>query len=292
MDVLSKKKSLCIRGVLYDLSEPLIMGILNVSTDSFFDGGKYSDKDKLVARIRQMRDDGADIIDVGGVSTRPGAGNVSESDEMRRLLPVMEMIRDFFPDSVISIDTTRSSVARKMVSEYGAAMINDISSGNSDKKMLDTLADLKVPYIAMHMQGTPRTMQLDPRYDDVVNDIIRFFAEKIRVMRSRGIADIIADPGFGFGKTVDHNYIIASRLEEFGILDIPVLAGFSRKSMICRLLKVNPEKALTGTIVLNAVAVLKGVDILRVHDVSEARDTIRVISKLKKMHLEGDYPVT
>lgn len=288
MDVFSKKKSLCIRGVLYDLSEPLIMGIFNVSPDSFFDGGKYPDKNKMVARISQMRDDGADIIDVGGVSNRPGAVNVSESDEMRRLSPVMEMIRDFFPDSVISIDTTRSSVARKMVSEYGVAIINDISSGNSDKKMLDTVADLKVPYIAMHMQGTPRTMQMDPWYDDVVNDIIRFFAEKIRVMRSRGIADIIIDPGFGFGKTVDHNYIIASRLEEFGMLDIPVLAGFSRKSMICRLLKVNPEKALTGTIALNAVGILKGVDILRVHDVSEARDTIRVISHLK-MHMEGDF---
>jgi dihydropteroate synthase len=283
MDILGKKKSLCIRGVLYDLSEPLIMGILNISPDSFFDGGKYFDKNRMIARIRQMRDEGADIIDAGGVSTRPGADDVSESEEMRRLSPVMEIICDLFPELVISIDTTRSSVARKMVGEYGAAMINDISAGSSDKKMLDTIADLKVPYVAMHMQGTPRTMQLNPRYDDVVNDIIRFFAEKIREMRSRGIADIVIDPGFGFGKTVDHNYILAGRLEEFGILGMPVLAGFSRKSLICRLLKVNPEKALAGTIALNAIAILKGVDILRVHDVSEARDTIRVAGKLKAM---------
>jgi dihydropteroate synthase len=283
MDILGKKKSLCIRGVLYDLSEPLIMGILNISPDSFFDGGKYFDKNRMIARIRQMRDEGADIIDAGGVSTRPGADDVSESEEMRRLSPVMEIICDLFPELVISIDTTRSSVARKMVGEYGAAMINDISAGSSDKKMLDTIADLKVPYVAMHMQGTPRTMQLNPRYDDVVNDIIRFFAEKIREMRSRGIADIVIDPGFGFGKTVDHNYILAGRLEEFSMLGMPVLAGFSRKSMICRLLKVNPEKALAGTIALNAIAILKGVDILRVHDVSEARDTIRVAGKLKAM---------
>jgi dihydropteroate synthase len=283
MDILNKKKSLCIRGILYDLSRPLIMGILNATPDSFFDGGRYPDAGGIAARINQMRLEGADIIDVGGVSTRPGADDVPEREEIRRLSLVMEVIRAEYPDIIVSIDTCRPEVARIMTAEYGAGIINDISSGSAGYKMFETIARLQVPYVAMHMQGTPQTMQLDPQYGDVVNDIIRFFAEKTRIMRSMGIADIIIDPGFGFGKTVDHNYTLAGRLEEFSLLDMPLLAGFSRKSMICRLLSVNPEKALTGTIALNAIAILKGVDILRVHDVREARETIQVVQHLKKM---------
>jgi dihydropteroate synthase len=282
-----RKKTLNIGGVLYDLSRPLIMGILNVTPDSFFDGGRYRDAGKIIERVRQMHDEGADIIDIGGVSTRPGAGEVSENDEMRRLSGVMELIRTSFPDLVISIDTYRSAVARRMVAEFGAGIINDVSSGSFDKKMLDTIADLRVPYIAMHMQGEPGTMQIAPGYEDVVNDIIRFFAEKTLKMRRIGIADIIIDPGFGFGKTVDHNYMLAGRLEEFGMLEMPVMAGFSRKSMICRLLKVNPEKALAGTIALNAIAVLKGIDILRVHDVREAKDAAMVAGYLRMMQESG-----
>jgi dihydropteroate synthase len=282
MDPFTKKKSLCINGVLYDLSNPLVMGILNATPDSFYDGGRYPDKGSVIQRIGQMIGEGADIIDVGGVSSRPGAPAVSEDEETRRLAWVMEPLREKYPEIIVSIDTFRSAVALKMVRDYGAGIINDISSGTFDDAMFDTIASLRVPYIAMHMQGTPLTMQDDPRYDDPVDDIIRFFADRTAIMRERGMSDIIIDPGIGFGKTVDHNYIIAARLEEFGMLGLPVMAGFSRKSMICRLLRVNPDKALTGTIVLNAIAILKGVDILRVHDVKEARETIMIVEHLKK----------
>lgn len=283
MDVFARKKSLCINGILYDLSEPLIMGILNATPDSFFDGGSYPDPGAITARVGRMIEEGAAIIDVGGVSTRPGADIVSEGEEIRRLSGVMEVVRKSFPDIAVSIDTFRSAVARRMVMDFGAGIINDISAGNLDPGMTETIAELQVSYIAMHMQGTPQTMQADPRYDDVVDDIIRFFAEKTAEMRRMGINDIIIDPGFGFGKTVDHNYTLAGRLEEFGLLGMPIMAGFSRKSMICRLLKVSPEKALAGTMALNAIAVLKGVDILRVHDVGEAHDVVRVAGYLKKM---------
>lgn len=283
MDVFARKKSLCINGILYDLSEPLIMGILNATPDSFFDGGSYPDPGAITARVGRMIEEGAAIIDVGGVSTRPGADTVSEGEEIRRLSGVMEVVRKSFPDIAVSIDTFRSAVARRMVMDFGAGIINDISAGNLDPGMTETIAELQVSYIAMHMQGTPQTMQADPRYDDVVDDIIRFFAEKTAEMRRMGINDIIIDPGFGFGKTVDHNYTLAGRLEEFGLLGMPIMAGFSRKSMICRLLKVSPEKALAGTMALNAIAVLKGVDILRVHDVGEAHDVVRVAGYLKKM---------
>ena len=282
MEVFTRKKSLCIHGILYDLSKPLVMGILNATPDSFYDGGRYPDAGAVIERAGQMVEEGADIIDVGGVSTRPGAVPVSEVDETRRLSWVMELVRDKYPELIISIDTFRSAVARKMVRDYGAGIINDVSSGSMDKGMAETIAGLKVPYIAMHMQGTPQTMQTDPRYDDPVDDILRYFAARTRELRNMGIADIIIDPGFGFGKTLDQNYILAGRLEEFGLLGMPVMAGFSRKSMICRLLRVNPAKALTGTIVLNAIAILKGVDILRVHDVREAVETITVVEQLKK----------
>jgi dihydropteroate synthase len=282
MDPFTRKKSLCISGVLHDLSKPLVMGILNATPDSFYDGGRFPDKGSVIQRIGQMIEEGASIIDVGGVSSRPGATPVSEDEETSRLSRVMDLVRINFPDIIVSIDTFRSAVARKMVRDYGAGIINDISSGTLDKKMFDTIAGLGVPYVAMHMQGTPLTMQDDPRYGDPVDDIIRFFADKTAVMRERGIHDIIIDPGFGFGKTVDHNYILAARLEEFGMLGLPVMAGFSRKSMICRVLRVNPDKALTGTIALNAIAIMKGVDILRVHDVREAVETIMIVEHLKK----------
>ncbi len=282
MEVFTKKKSLCINGVLYDLSKPLVMGILNATPDSFYDGGRYPDAGSVIERVGQMVEEGACIIDVGGVSTRPGAVPVSEEEETRRLSWVMELVREKFPELIVSIDTFRSAVARKMVRDYGAGIINDVSSGSMDRKMAETIAGLNVPYIAMHMQGTPQNMQTAPQYDDPVNDILRYFAARTRELRNMGVADIIIDPGFGFGKTLDHNYILASRLEEFGMLGMPVMAGFSRKSMVCRLLRVNPAKALTGTIALNAIALLKGADILRVHDVREAVETITVVEQLKK----------
>ncbi len=281
MDVHDRKRSLCIKGVLYDLSRPLVMGIFNYTPDSFFDGGCHYDEKAIISRIGEMIKEGADIIDIGGVSTRPGAGDVPHEEEIRRLCFVMDVLRHHYPEVIVSVDTYRSAVARRMVEEYDVAIINDISCGSFDKKMLETVADLQVPYVAMHMQGTPQTMQEKPLYDDVVNDIIRFFAEKIKIMHGMGINDIIVDPGFGFGKTLDHNYILAARLEEFEMLGMPLLAGISRKSLICRLLKVNPEKALAGTIALNAIAIMKGVDIIRVHDVKEAKDTVSVVQYLK-----------
>ncbi len=275
-----KKRTLCIRGSLYDLAEPLVMGILNYTPDSFYDGGRHPDPSAAVQHVGQMIEDGAGIIDFGAVSTRPGAGGVSEDEEIRRLSAVLGIVRDKFPDLIISVDTYRAGVAKKMVSEFGADMINDVSSGDMDERMHETIAELQVPYVAMHMQGTPQTMQSAPRYKDVVNDIIGYFAEKVHEMRGLGIRDIIIDPGFGFGKTLEHNYTLAGRLDEFSILELPLLVGFSRKSMICKTLKVNPDKALPGTIALNAAALLKGADIFRVHDVREARDTIKVVRKL------------
>jgi dihydropteroate synthase len=283
MDVFFKKRTIRIHGVLYDLSEPRVMGILNYTPDSFYDGGRYPDSTSVIDRVEKMVEDGVDFIDVGAVSTRPGASQVSEKEEISRLSSVLGIIRSIFPDVIISVDTFRSEAAKKAVKEFGAGMINDISSGNMDNKMLETIAELQVPYVAMHMQGTPQTMQENPEYGDVVNDVIRFFAERVSMMRQYGINDVIIDPGFGFGKTLEHNYILAGRLEELGMLDLPVIVGFSRKSMIYNELGLSPAEALAGTVALNAVAIIKGANILRVHDVREARDTIRVVSRLRKL---------
>lgn len=285
MDLFHKKRTICIRGTLYDLSEPRVMGILNCTPDSFFDGGRYRDKESILSHVAKMVEDGVHFVDVGAASTRPGAATITELEEMRRLSEVLGALRDKFPDLILSVDTWRSGVASMVVGEFGVDMINDISSGDMDKKMPETIAELQIPYIAMHMQGTPATMQKNPRYGDVVNEIIGYFAVKLRMLRSLGVKDIIIDPGFGFGKTQKHNYILAGRLEEFGMLDMPILVGFSRKSMIYKLLGITPDKALAGTISLNAVALLKGANILRVHDVREAMDTIKVLNNLKESSL-------
>jgi dihydropteroate synthase len=286
-DIFYKKRSLTIRGNLYDLSRPLVMGILNYTPDSFYDGGKYSDPVALVAHVAGMIDDGADIIDVGAVSTRPGAEVISEDEEMRRLSQVLGIIREKFPATIISLDTFRSEVVMKMASEYGIDMVNDVSAGSLDENMFRVAADLKLPYIAMHMRGTPQTMNVKPVYEEVVNDILKYFADRVEVMRDHGINDIIIDPGFGFGKTVDHNYELAANLEVFKMLELPIMVGFSRKSMVCGPLKVNPDRALTGTIVLNAIAILKGADILRVHDVKEAKQTVTIAVRLREAAGEG-----
>ncbi len=282
MGVSISKRSVRIHGVLYDLSEPKVMGILNYTPDSFYDGGRYSDSAAVIRKVEEMLEDGADFIDVGAVSSRPGASQVSEKEEIRRLSSVLGIINSRFPDVIVSVDTFRSEVAKISVKEFGAGMINDISSGTMDSKMLETISELQVPYVAMHMQGTPQTMQENPEYADVLNDVINFFAGRISMMRQYGINDVIIDPGFGFGKTLEHNYILAGRLQEFGMLDLPVLVGFSRKSMICNELGVSPAEALAGTVALNAVAIIKGANILRVHDVREASDTIKVVTRLIK----------
>jgi len=272
-----------LRNELFDLSKPLVMGILNITPDSFFAGSRNYDKGKIIDRVQLMIESGVDIIDVGGYSSRPGADDVPLEEEERRVRLALEIIRSKHSDIFISVDTFRSSVARIAVNEYGADMINDIKAGEGDDNMIGTIADLDVPYVMMHMQGTPSNMQDKPTYNDVVNDIILWFSMKIYRFREAGIKDIIIDPGFGFGKTVDHNYMILNALERFSILECPVMAGISRKSMIWKVLECMPEDApsLTGTLVLNTIALMKGASIIRVHDTFEAVQTIKLIQRLR-----------
>jgi dihydropteroate synthase len=276
----SKKYTLNCRGKLINLSTPLVMGILNITPDSFYDGGKYTTEKQILKKTGQMIREGASIIDVGAYSSRPGAEEISVDEEIGRLTPALGAIRKKYRDIIISVDTFRSSVAEMAVKEYDVDIINDISAGDADKDMFSMIASLSVPYIMMHMKGTPMDMQVNPVYDDVVEEILLYFSEKVQKAKLAGICDIIIDPGFGFGKTLDHNYRILSRLDDFKILELPVLAGFSRKSMIYKALDITSREALNGTSVLNTIALMKGADILRVHDVREAVQTIKLCSLL------------
>ncbi len=263
-------------GRLIDLSRPVIMGILNRTPDSFFDGGRFSDENALLTQVEKMIREGAAMIDVGGASTRPGAEEVPQNEELRRVIPAIEAIKKHFPDTVISIDTWRAEVARDAVGS-GASVINDISAGRFDPQMYRTVASLGVPYILMHISGTPQTMQQSPHYEDVVNEVLDFFILELEKLRTAGIKDIVLDPGFGFGKTVEHNYQLLKNLHVFeAVTGLPVLAGISRKSMICKVLKVKPEHALNGTTALHMVTLREGARILRVHDVKEAAEVIRL----------------
>ncbi|NQU82250.1 MAG: dihydropteroate synthase [Bacteroidetes bacterium] len=273
-----------IKGQLIDFSVPKVMGVLNVTPDSFYDGSRYTEKEKIVSKVKKMIMEGVDFIDVGAYSSRPGASIISYEEELRRLSETMELLRSGFPESIISIDTFRSGIARKMVEEYGANMINDISAGDMDREMFVTIADLQIPYIMMHMQGTPKTMQKNPKYDNVVKDILAVFSGKIEELKLIGVDNVILDPGFGFGKTLDHNYELMNGLGQFSVLNKPIMVGVSRKSMICKLLGCTPDEALNGTVVLNTVALMKGVDILRVHDVKEAVEAIRIVTKLEQLN--------
>lgn len=265
-----------VRGQLMTFDRPKVMGILNVTPDSFFDGGRYNQHDAMMKRIDQMLADGADIIDVGGYSTRPGAPEVSADDEWHRLEPALEILSVDYPDVVVSVDTFRADVARKSVEQGKVAIINDISAGALDADLLPTVADLKVPYVLMHMQGTPKDMQQNPHYDDVVGEVIKSLSEKMLELHRMGIADVIIDPGFGFGKTMEHNYTLMRHLRDFEIFDAPLLVGISRKSMIYKLLGNTPQESLNGTTVLNTLAVASGAHILRVHDVREARECVDI----------------
>ena len=275
-DIFNKKKtSINCRGKLISTEKPLVMGILNITQDSFFDGGKYLTEKEWLAHTAHMLEDGAKMIDIGGVSTRPGSASVNEKDELTNILKVLIFVRKHFPQTIISIDTFRSNVARAAV-DNGADIINDISGGTMDKKMFVTIAELKVPYVLMHIQGTPENMQKNPTYADVVKSIIHFLSEKVNELHQLGVNDIIIDPGFGFGKTLEHNYEILNKLDYLNLFDLPLLVGFSRKSMICKALHVKPENALNGTTVLNTIALLKGAKILRVHDVKQAVETVKI----------------
>ena len=256
------------------------MGILNLTPDSFYDGGKLTSDKDIISQVEKMLNDGATFLDLGGYSSRPGAAFVSEEEEIKRVLPVVSMILKEFPQTLLSIDTFRSNIAKQCIEE-GAALINDISGGNMDDHMFETIAKLQVPYIMMHMRGTPETMMQNTEYKDITQELLFYFSEKTAKAKAQGINDFIVDLGFGFSKTIDQNYELLSNLELFKSLDAPLLVGISRKSMICKILNISSKDALTGTTSLNTIALFKGASILRVHDVKEAVECISLMQNLK-----------
>ena len=274
--------TLNLRGKLYSLCEPKIMGILNVTPDSFYAESRTSDEEHIAARVQQLMDDGADMIDIGGYSSRSGADDVSPEEEMNRLRRGLRVVRRLYHEVPISVDTFRADVARMCVEEEGADIINDISGGMMDRQMFRTVARLGVPYILMHMQGTPDTMQQAPHYDNLRREVMLYFAERIDRLCQMGAKDIIVDPGFGFGKTLEHNYELFHHLDDFNLFNLPLLVGISRKSMIYKLLGGTPQTSLNGTTVLNTIALMKGAHILRVHDVKEAVEAKRIVMKMKE----------
>lgn len=275
--------TLRINNQLTTLDRPLVMGILNVTPDSFFAASRTSatDAEQLRLRVRNMLDEGADIIDIGAYSTRPGADEVSADEEMRRLATALDIVHQEAPDAWLSVDTFRAEIAQNCVRDYGVNLVNDISGGTLDRAMFHTVARLGVPYVLMHLQGTPRTMQLNPHYDDPVAEVIEWLARRAQRLRELGAHDIILDPGFGFGKTLEHNYALLDKLDYFHELEMPLLVGVSRKSMIYRLLETDPDQALNGTTVVNTIALLKGAHILRVHDVRAAVEAVRIVETMR-----------
>jgi dihydropteroate synthase len=271
-----------VNGRLLMLDKPKVMGILNLSEDSFYSSVSAPTREKVFSRVEKILSEGTDIIDVGACSTRPGSTGVTLEEEMQALRMALPIIRELSPEAVVSVDTYRADVAAMCVEEYGVSMINDISAGEMDKRMFDTIARLRVPYIMMHMQGTPDTMQVNPHYTDVVDEVVTYLARRSNELHDRGVADVIVDPGFGFGKTLEHNYQLMSRLEEFHLLEMPLLVGISRKSMIYSLLNITPEDSLNGTTVLNTIALMKGAHILRVHDVKACRESVDMMEKLRE----------
>ena len=264
-----------IRGELYSLKSPKVMGILNLTPDSFFDGGKFFSEKKILTHVVSMIENGMDILDIGGYSSRPGAKNISVKEEEQRVIPILKILRKEFKDLIISVDTYRAEIARKSI-ENGADIINDISAGEIDEEIMNIVSNYNTPYIIMHMKGTPQTMQKNPNYDDVCKEIISYLAQRVKKAREYKINDLIIDPGFGFGKTLEHNYEILSNLHHFEMIDLPLLVGFSRKSMITKALNIEKEFALNGTSILNTIALIKGAKILRVHDVREAKECINL----------------
>jgi dihydropteroate synthase len=263
-----------------DLSEPQVMGILNVTPDSFYSASRKRSEQEIADRVHAILSEGGSIIDVGAYSSRPGAENVSVDEEMSRLRGGLQILRDIAPDAVVSVDTFRADVAKMCVEEYGVQIINDISGGELDNRMFTTVAELGVPYILMHMKGDPQTMQNGPHYDDLMTEVLRYFGTKVQQLHELGVKDIILDPGFGFAKTLEHNYELMNRMQDLQVLELPLLVGISRKSMIYCLLGNSPEEAMNGTSVLNTLALMKGASILRVHDVKEATEVVRIVKKM------------
>lgn len=276
--VLPVNTTLNCAGKLLCLNQPVVMGILNLTPDSFFDGGKYILPNAFLQQAEKMLTKGASLLDIGGMSSRPGAKLIPPDEEMRRVVPAITAIKQRFPEAIISIDTVWATTAAEAVAA-GAGMVNDISAGSIDAQLLPTVAKLQVPYVLMHMQGTPQNMQQNPVYTtNVVEDLLTFFTQKLAYLRSIGITDVVLDPGFGFGKTVEQNFTLLKNLSIFRLLGLPVLAGISRKSMICRTLNISPQQALNGTTALHSLALLNGANILRAHDVQEAAETIKLMT--------------
>jgi len=282
-----KVSSINLRGQVYSFDTPKIMGILNLTPDSFFDGGRYKDIDVILRHVESMIAEGADFIDIGANSTRPGALPVSLEEEIVRLFEPVKQIRNSFPEIFVSIDTYHSKVAQRMVLDFGVDMINDISAGSLDEAMFEMMSNLNVPYIIMHMQGTPEDMQKNPSYKDLVKEVMKYLADRINQLNLLGVNDIIADPGFGFGKTLNQNYELLADLDVLSLLDVPLLVGLSRKSMIYKLLKNTPEESLNGTSIVHTIALINGANILRVHDIKQAKETISLISKLNEFSKPG-----
>ena len=277
--MLDKKLSINCNGNLIDLSTPKIMGILNITPDSFYDGGKYLSTKDAINQIHKMLDDGADFIDIGAISSRPEADLLNFEEEKNRLEPIFKAFKKEFSNTIFSLDTFRSEIAEYFVKEYGVSIINDISAGELDNKMFETIQKLNVPYVMMHMQGVPSNMQNNPTYKNISLDIIKYFAEKVSLAKQIGINDVIIDPGFGFGKTIDDNYKLLKNLKDLEILDLPILVGISRKSMIYNQLETTPDNSIIGTVAANTIALMNGANILRVHDVKEAKDGIKIVNK-------------
>ena len=278
--VFCKKMELRNHNKSLNFSSPLVMGILNLSPDSFFDGGRYNSEKVLFEQVEKMMREGVDILDVGAQSSRPGAKIISEEEESNRLLPFFSVLRKEFPDLILSVDTFRAEIVKK-IADQGADIINDIAAGEMDKKMFSTILELNIPYIMMHMQGTPSDMQIKPEYQEVVTEVFNFLETKVDYLKKQKFNNIIIDPGFGFGKSLAHNYSLLKNLNQFKKMNFPILVGLSRKSMIQKVLNVKAEEALNGTSMLNTVALLNGANILRVHDVKEAKECIRLYQQLK-----------
>ena len=266
-------------GKLLDLGEPQVMGILNVTPDSFYGKSRKQSDEEIATRVRSVLQEGGSIIDIGAYSSRPGAADVPVETEMSRLRHGLEILRREAPDAIVSVDTFRADAARMCVEEYGVQIVNDISGGELDDRMFDTVAELGVPYILMHIKGNPQNMQDNPQYDDLMCEMLVYFGSKVQRLHEMGVKDIILDPGFGFAKTLDHNYELMNRMEDLKVLGLPLLVGVSRKSMIYRLLGTSPDEALNGTTALHAMSLLKGASILRVHDVREAVETVEIVKK-------------
>jgi dihydropteroate synthase len=283
----SRKYLINCRGSFLDLSQPRVMGVLNVTPDSFYDGGRYFQEKAVSKQLDKLIAEGADIIDVGGYSSRPGADHIPISEERDRIRPVLDLIRKKHSGLIVSVDTFRAEIAREVVEDYQVDIINDISAGEMDPPIFDAVAELQVPYIMMHMKGTPQDMKERAHYEDMMKEIMDYFSGKYEQLRKLGVNDIILDPGFGFGKTVQHNYQLLHNLNQFKIFELPVMVGISRKSMIYKTLDISPDESLNGTTVLNTIALMNGANILRVHDVKEAREVIQLVEKCRTS--TGDY---